>query len=113
MAAGRIDPADADAVSGTKASRAVYFRDAPDDLMAQDDRQSRRRRASLDLVELGMAHAAGGDFDEQLAVAGLRHRQVFELQVLLGASERADFFQHHRLHVETDLRENSPAHERN
>src|ERR1041385_7120793 len=61
-AAARIDPADADTVALSKGPRTVRTRDAADDLMAEHDGQ-RRRHPTFDLVELGMAHAAGGDFD--------------------------------------------------
>ena len=64
------DPGDADPVAEPEAAGPrTNGRDPPDDLMAQDDRQPRRRRPSLDLVELGVADAAGVHLDQQLTLA--------------------------------------------
>jgi hypothetical protein len=41
--------------------------DGPDDLMARDDRQLRRREFAVDDVEVGAADAAGADADQDLA----------------------------------------------
>src|SRR5581483_3893350 len=72
MSAARIDPADAYSVAFAESPRAVRSRDTADDLMTEHHGQPRRRRAPFDLVELGVADAACGDFDEQFTIDGRR-----------------------------------------
>ncbi len=54
----------------------------PTDLVAGNDRQPRRRGASLDLVEFGMADAADADRDPHLPPARFRNRAIDQAQRL-------------------------------
>jgi hypothetical protein len=45
-------------------------------LMAQNHGQSRRGRAAFDFIQLGMTHAAGGNFYQDLVVLRNRLRQI-------------------------------------
>ena len=75
------DPGDADPIAEPEGARPrAQRRDPPDDLMAQDDRQARRGHPALDLVQLGMADAAGLHVDQHLAagrgrIVELHHRE--------------------------------------
>jgi hypothetical protein len=77
---------------------------APDDFMARDNRQLRRRRATLDLVELGVANAANGHLDENFAAIGHRAGNVTQLQRLAVIVKVRDFRQDHGSHPGTPLR---------
>ena len=90
---------DPDAVADPEDSRPFPERlDASDDLVAKDDRQSRRRRPPLDLVELGVADSAGTDPDEQLAAAGDWIGDIREAERLRILLEKADSIQNHGSH---------------
>jgi hypothetical protein len=58
------------------------LRDTSDDLVAGYDGELRRRRASLDLVQLSMTDTADGHFDHDLAGTALGDGTVDELQRL-------------------------------
>ena len=47
-------------------------RDTADDLVTEDDRQTRRRGAALDLIQLGVADAADRHAHEDFARTGAR-----------------------------------------
>ena len=50
------------------------------DLVAQHERQRRRREVALDDVEVGVAHAAGQHLDEHLPIGGLWNRALDQLE---------------------------------
>ncbi len=81
QAAGRIDPGDAHPIAGPEAvDAAAGGHDPADHLMAQDDRQSRRWGAALDLVQLGVADAADRDLQQQFVVGWNGVGQIGKLQ---------------------------------
>ncbi len=62
-----MNPTDADAVAdGVDRAICPDFRNAAHGFVARNDRQPRRWRAALDLVELGMTDAADADLDQDL-----------------------------------------------
>ena len=72
-AAGRAEPGHADPLAQGKAGDAgAERRDPADDLMAGDDRQLRVRQFAVDHMQVGAAHAAGRDLDQDLAGPRLR-----------------------------------------
>ena len=80
-AASPVDPRDADPVAGSEPGHARSgARDGPDYLMAQHHREARRWSSSLDLVQLGVAHPAGRNPHQQLALAGLGLGELGRLQ---------------------------------
>lgn len=72
--------------------------DPPDDLVARNDRQRRRRQLAIDHVQVGAAHAAGQHLDAQLAGAGLRLGNVTQVQRFAGS------FQQHGAHRRLSFR---------
>ncbi len=98
-AARTVDPADTDPIANVEAPCAIALRlDGADDLVTRHDREARRRRAALDLVELRVTDAAGRDFDQNLAVGRLRARYVSELERLGVVEHRAGLLEQHRSH---------------
>ena len=59
---------------------ALAVRQLAGDLVAEHERQRRRREVALDDVEVGVAHAAGQHLDEHLPVGGLRNRALDQLE---------------------------------
>ena len=96
----REDPGDADPVAEPEAARPrAQGLDPPDDLMAEDDRQARRRRPPLDLVQLGVADAAGVYLDQQLALGRDRIGKIGQLQRRRIVRQRTEGIQHHGSHL--------------
>ena len=62
-------------------------------LTEHERRLLERRRAVVDVVQVGMAHAAAGDTDEDLARSGLGRGDLLDEHRLVGAVE------HRRFHV--------------
>src|SRR5690242_10943502 len=60
--------------------------------MAEHERKLRMRELAIEHMEVGAAHAASGDLDEDLVGARLGHRQ------LRRAERLARPIEHHRLH---------------
>ena len=99
IAGGRKDPTNAESIAFLPlASVRPEPGDAADDLVPGDDRQVGRRRAALDLVQLGVTDAASGDAQLHLARSRLRHRQVRGLQRRVGLFERDNPVDQHRVH---------------
>ena len=86
-AAGGEDPGDPHPVADPKDHALPKGCHPPHHLVAGDDRQPRRRRPPLDLVQLRVADAADRDPDENLPDAGLGHRQLDRLQGGVGLGE--------------------------
>ena len=71
-------PVRTDAIADLPSGRAVTEpRDAPDRLMAQDDRKSTGDELTGGDLKVGATHRAGADADQQLAGTGDRHRDLF------------------------------------
>ncbi len=84
-AVGSAEPRDAGAVADlNRTDVGAEFFDAPDDLVARCDGVAQRRQFSQGDVEVGAADAAGFDFEEDLAGAGLGDGQVFDAQRVRG-----------------------------
>ena len=76
-----VNPGNADPVAEPESPRSgTQGRDPSHHLMAQDDRQPRRRHPPLDLVELRVAHAACMYLDQQLIVGRDRIGKMVQLQ---------------------------------
>ena len=66
------------------------------DLMAENERELGMVKLAVEDMQVGAAHSAGSDLDEDLAGPGLRHLE-------LGGLERAAWpFEQHGLHVRGD-----------
>lgn len=65
-----------------------------DDFMARHSRQYRLWQFTVHQVQIGAAHAAGQDFNEQLVWTRCRDRALFPLQRLAGC------MQNHGAHVD-------------
>ena len=76
---------------------ADFFHDA-DDLMTEHDGQMRRRRAALDLIQLGMAYAADRNAEQDFAFCQGRLGKVGEEQGMRVAGQRTELAQKHRFH---------------
>ncbi len=95
-----MDPADPDPLAEREAARpGTALVHTTDHLVARHHRQPRRGRASFDLVELGVADAAGGDFDPNFARHGLRHGKLHLGDRNRLVLQRADPLDDHRLHA--------------
>ena len=104
-AAGGVDPGDAHPCAPPQVLDALArLLHPPHDLMAGDDRQAGRRRAPLDLVELGVAHAAHRHPHQHLPRPRHRPGHLGRLQRLGVLREIADAPQQHRLHGRLRLR---------
>ena len=76
-AVGRAEPRHADAVADGEALDArAERRDLADDLVAENERQLGMRQLAVDDVQIGAAHAAGRDLDEDLVRPGHGHRKL-------------------------------------
>src|SRR5438105_6953826 len=65
--AGRAEPGHADPLADAELGTAAERGDAADDLMPRDDREPRVGQFAVDEVQVGAAHAARGDLDDDLA----------------------------------------------
>ena len=71
-------PADADARSSREPAAALLHRG--DDLVAEDQGKLRPGQLAVCDVQVGAAHAAGADFEQDLAGARFRQRTILETQ---------------------------------
>ena len=79
FAAGVAQPRHADAVADIEAfGRRAFFGDDADDFMPGNDRQLAVSEVAIDDVQIGAAHAAGANLDQQLIGRGLGKRQLRE-----------------------------------
>ena len=98
-AAGGMDPGHPDPLARRQAARPLAAgRHPADHLVAEDDRQARRGRPPLDLVQLGVADAAGGHADEDLSGAGNGLGQLGRLQGARVVPELSEAAKDHRSH---------------
>jgi hypothetical protein len=64
-------PCDADPLAGADGAHAgPGLFDAPHNLMPRHDREPGRRSSPFDLVQVGVADSAHGDFDQHFTTAG-------------------------------------------
>ena len=92
-AAGTAEPGHADARTDRRGGYAGPMgRDPPDDLVPGHDRQLGVRQIAVDHVEIGAAHPAGLDLDQDFSRARRRHRPLTHHQGRAGPVEN------HRTH---------------
>src|SRR5262249_38159578 len=81
LATRRMNPAHADPVPEPQGGDAqAKFVDEANHLMAQHYRQSRRRRATLDFIQLRVTYAARGYANADFTGCGLGRRQLREVE---------------------------------
>ena len=71
-------------------------RHRPDDLVTGDHRASSHGQFALDDVQIGAAHAAGANPDQQVTCGGFRRRHLLAAQ--RSVANRSRLMQHTRLH---------------
>src|SRR5262249_29522479 len=90
---GAAEPRHADPLADGEAGDDGSDRRYPaDDFMTRNNRQLRLRKLAVDHVQIGPAHSASCDFNEQVAWSRRRSRPP------LGQQRRAWLFEHHRPH---------------
>ena len=99
LSASRVDPGHAGAIAGPELIGArARLLDNTHDLMAENDRQPRRRRPPLDFIQFGVANPARVDLEQKPTLTRCRFRDFAQLQWILVQAEVANSRHHHRLH---------------
>jgi hypothetical protein len=105
---GVAEPGNADPLAGPEPVHAATgLRHLADDLVARDERQLRVGQLAIDHVQVGAAHRAGLDPEEDLPGARLRHRQLGKAQRFARSVEK-----HRSLHGGPPLRSWMARHQR-
>jgi len=95
------EPRDSDTVAGLEFRFLIFdfringiadFFDAPDDLVAENERKFRIRQFAIDDMKIGPANGAHVDANKKLSPARFRLAEIAERERL------SDLFQHHRAH---------------